>query len=488
MSRITWVFVCLVACLALSSVKADTTPGSLGPIDVYLIGGQSNATGQGYMSNLPKDFVINTDVLLFNSGPPHLDSGAAPLTWVPLRQASESPDRFGPELGFGNRIQELSPEKKIALIKHAHSGTSLYGDWNPGKNADDQSHWGGQFKTFVDTVQAGLQGLRDQGYQPILRGMIWQQGENDINEGHARAYGRNLAHFIGRVREQFNVPDLRFIYGYVYPPPNNQVGRDDVRLGEKKVDQNSGDPLAVKNAFAVETDDLSQRASDPNTPLPNDHVHFGTEGMLDLGKRMAEKMVDPTKTFFQMTWPTDADASTLGIDNILSSDDAIVGLKQTQKGGPNVLADSSDYGGDAETVANVIDDDPSTKYFNRAQDGANPPGINTGFVIKPKIGGTVVTQIQFATANDVPDRDPMTITLEGSNDANAMTAGAKNFTLIYVGTTGLDPDRFNFGQLITFPNTVAYQTYRVLVTKTRGDHPDSTQYSEVKLLGTHAKP
>jgi hypothetical protein len=95
MSRITWVFVCLVACLALSSVKADTTPGSLGPIDVYLIGGQSNATGQGYMSNLPKDFVINTDVLLFNSGPPHLDSGAAPLTWVPLRQASESPIALG---------------------------------------------------------------------------------------------------------------------------------------------------------------------------------------------------------------------------------------------------------------------------------------------------------------------------------------------------------------------------------------------------------
>ena len=63
-------------------------------IDVYLIGGQSNATGQGYVKNLPKDFVIDTSVLLFHSGAPHLNSGSKPYSWIPLRQASESPDRF----------------------------------------------------------------------------------------------------------------------------------------------------------------------------------------------------------------------------------------------------------------------------------------------------------------------------------------------------------------------------------------------------------
>jgi hypothetical protein len=185
-----------VTLLAITCLRAEPPAGSAGPIDVYLIGGQSNATGQGYMSNLPNDFTINLNVLLFNSGSPHLDSGAAPLTWVPLRQASESPDRFGPELGFGNRIQELSPGKKIALIKHAHSGTNLYGQWNPGHDASDEAHWGEQFKALVDTVSAGMKALRDQGYQPNLRGMIWQQGESDIDNGHARAYGRNLAHFI----------------------------------------------------------------------------------------------------------------------------------------------------------------------------------------------------------------------------------------------------------------------------------------------------
>jgi hypothetical protein len=42
-----------------------------------------------------------------------------------------------------------------------------------------------------------------------------------------------------------------------------------------------------------------------------------------------------------MTWPIQDASSTSRINNVLSSDDAIAGLKQTQKGGPNILADSS---------------------------------------------------------------------------------------------------------------------------------------------------
>lgn len=282
----------LLALLALLPVSAALSSAAEAgkPIDVYLIGGQSNATGQGYLANLPKDVVPNSRVLLFHSGKPHLDSGAEPNTWMPLRQASETPDRFGPELGFGNRLAELMPGRNIALIKHAHSGTNLYSQWNPGKDAADEEHFGEQFKIFAATVELGLKGLRGQGYEPTLRGMIWQQGESDRNGDAAEKYGVNLAHFIARVREQFHAPEMLFVYGYVLPPPNTGVQRELVRKGEKEVDQNSGTPLAVKGAFVVETDDLSQRATDANTRYPDDHVHFGTAGTLELGRRMAEKM------------------------------------------------------------------------------------------------------------------------------------------------------------------------------------------------------
>jgi hypothetical protein len=261
-------------------------------VDVYLIAGQSNATGQGYTKNLPASFVIPTNVQLFHSA--DIVSGAAALTWIPLRHASEAPDaageRFGPELGFGNAIQALYPERRIAIIKHAKSATNLVQQWAPGANADDNEHFGPEFATLVNTVDLGLQGLRDQGLTPILRGMLWQQGEADADLGGSASaqYGQNLAAFIGRVRQQWAAPSMLFVYGYVYPASNEGIGRDQVRQGEAKVDQSSGDALAVQGAFVIPTDGLSLRADDVGTPYPNDRIHFGTQGQLDLGLRMAQ--------------------------------------------------------------------------------------------------------------------------------------------------------------------------------------------------------
>ena len=275
--------------LALVVLVTSIAAAASQPVDVYLIGGQSNATGQGYLANLPKEVVPDTRVLLFHSAG-HLHSGAEPNRWIPLRQASESPDRFGPEFGFGNRLQELFPLRKIAIIKHAYSGTNLHAQWSPGKDAADREHWGPQFQTFVATVEAGLKGLRGQGYEPTVCGMLWQQGESDANGQPAEDYGRNLTHFIARVREQFQSPEMLFVYGYVLPPPCSGKGRDLVRQAQRDLDQNSGSPLAVRGALVVPTDDLSHRATDANTKYPNDHVHFGTAGALELGRRMADRV------------------------------------------------------------------------------------------------------------------------------------------------------------------------------------------------------
>jgi hypothetical protein len=261
------------------------------PIDVYFIGGQSNATGQGYIQNMADSMKIDTAVWIFYSGKPHINTGKTPYTWQPLHQASESPDRFGPELGFGNKIHQLNPGKKIALIKHAHSGTNLYKEWNPGKNAQDTLNWGPQFKEFIHTVTTGLDGLRKMGYKPIIRGMLWQQGESDATKDSvSRLYAQNLVNFIHRVRQQLHQPRMPFIYGYVLPPPNKGNGRDIVRQAEHDIDQDSGNKIAVKHAYVVQTDDLSQRYADKNTPYPNDHIHFGTDGIWTLGVRMAYRV------------------------------------------------------------------------------------------------------------------------------------------------------------------------------------------------------
>jgi hypothetical protein len=191
--------------------------------------------------------------------------------------------------------------------------------------------------------------------------------------------------------------------------------------------------------------------------------------------------------FFCVLLPALADDHASG-SNILTPGDTIASLKQTTKGRPNVLAGTGDFGGDSgndEQVANAIDGDPTTKYFNKAQNDAGSAGIDTGFVVTPHLGATVVTGVQFATANDVPDRDPLTITLEGSNAPDADKAKGNGFTLIYKGTSGLtnDPGRSTWGQVVAFANTQSYKTYRVLITQVRVDNTDATQYGDVKLVG-----
>jgi hypothetical protein len=130
----------------------------------------------------------------------------------------------------------------------------------------------------------------------------------------------------------------------------------------------------------------------------------------------------------------------------------------------------------------AIDGSLDRKYLNRASDGADPNGVGSGFLVTPAAKG-MVTAFQIATANDMPERDPLAVTIEGSDGAQAGAEGGSGFVLLYAGLTGIDadPGRKHWGPSIVFANTKAYRTYRVLVTETRGDGTDATQYSEVRL-------
>jgi hypothetical protein len=176
--------------------------------------------------------------------------------------------------------------------------------------------------------------------------------------------------------------------------------------------------------------------------------------------------------------------------NVLSSLDVVAAIKQTAPGNPNILAVTNTDFSPTESAVNVKDGNTGTKYYNTAQDGSNPRGINTGFVITPQLGYTVINGFQIATANDMPTRDPLSITIEGSNATNADQAGGNGFNLIWQGPTSLaqDPGRNSWGQRYSFLNTVGYKSYRVLVTALRGSG-GGAQYSEVRLFGqTLTKP
>ena len=168
----------------------------------------------------------------------------------------------------------------------------------------------------------------------------------------------------------------------------------------------------------------------------------------------------------------------------------IVGLWSTTLGGNGLQSTTGSSTGDypsTESPPLCIDGNPSTKYLSFGDcPGSSSPltcASNTGFHLTPLIGPTIVRAVQIQTPFDSPDRDPLTMTLEGSNQTGSALFSGSSWISIYSGLTGLamDPGRSTFGVKQVFSNSIAYTSYRVLMTSKRGSS-NSIQYAEIQLL------
>lgn len=297
----------LTATRGSTQVTAQTTASlGMGPIDVYLLGGQSNMQGTAKTADLPSELLSIPEIKLYAAGT------GVPASivnqWVTLRPANGS--TFGPEIGIGETLRDLCPGQPIALLKHAASGNSLEINFKPGANAADTANWGGSFTAMVNTYNNGLAALEAQGWQPVIRGMCWFQGEQDAKDGlnvaesntSADDYGANLFHFVARIREQFashaSPEGIRFVPGQVLPyaPPRGDVvtrfpGRDLVRQAILDADEDSGAPLSISNTRAVPTNSTDHPVHEQDGGS-SDEVHLNATAQLALGRSMAYGMLD----------------------------------------------------------------------------------------------------------------------------------------------------------------------------------------------------
>lgn len=143
----------------------------------------------------------------------------------------------------------------------------------------------------------------------------------------------------------------------------------------------------------------------------------------------------------------------------------------------------------ADPRSGAIDNNAITEYSNHGSCNYTVfsvvCGQNTGLYITLKNRSIIMAAFYFVASFESVLRDPLMITIEGSNlNGSALTYGS-SWTLIYNGSSGLnvDPGRGLPGILQLVTNiTIRYPSYRLLITTKRGSHP-CTSYSEFVMMG-----
>lgn len=137
----------------------------------------------------------------------------------------------------------------------------------------------------------------------------------------------------------------------------------------------------------------------------------------------------------------------------------------------------------AEGPTNLFDANTGTKYLNFGKE-------NSGLIVTPAFGSSVVSSFQMTTANDFPSRDPASWVLYGTNDpiasTNNSTGNGESWTLIDQGAINLPMDRFMPGDVVPVNNTLSYASYRMVfptLRDTAAGGTDSIQYSGLQLFG-----
>lgn len=286
----------ILSALALLIVSGCATR----PVNVVLLGGQSNMAGCGNynaLSDADKARVhAVADRVRICRGNNARQTPPEPLSYYTSAYQLKKrgfAECFGPELFIGVTLAEAYPKQEFLLIKTSVGGTSLYGVWNPEWSAEnvqavEQKGYKWNLKLYHrhrDQIQKELARLHAEGKPCRIIGMAWMQGENDAaKELSARSYKANLKKLIAAYRADFNRPDMPFVAGQI----NSLYG--DFPQG----------PSMVRQAFV----DVAQ--ADPNVtviktkpqppwddfPKHDDQVHYNHEGQKRLGTAMGKALLD----------------------------------------------------------------------------------------------------------------------------------------------------------------------------------------------------
>ena len=128
----------------------------------------------------------------------------------------------------------------------------------------------------------------------------------------------------------------------------------------------------------------------------------------------------------------------------------------------------------------AIDGDTSTKYLNFG-------GANSGFIVTPSMGSSVISSFIITTANDVVGRDPASYEVYGTNEQikskDRSPGNAEEWTKIDSGNLSLPEERFSESGWIPIENKAPYRSYKVIFPSIKESSAGMMQLSEFQFYG-----
>lgn len=267
----------LVALLLVPPSEAE------GKAKVFILSGQSNMSGGGHVvpEGLQFDPAVGDKVRIWDASDVWNKRGIlgrwASLSELQAIKKEMRMDVIGPEFGFARAMSEMYPADEIHLIKVAKGGSPIDW-WLPDAKGKANGH-----TSLLANLGNALEKI---GGDHEVMGMLWMQGESDAKtQADAEAYQKKLEQLIALMRKETGQPDLPFVIGKISSrilesPKFKMPFVKTVQSGQEAVTKTD------KHAYAIDTDDLSQR---------DDLVHFDQAGQLGLGKRFGEAMIKALK-------------------------------------------------------------------------------------------------------------------------------------------------------------------------------------------------
>ncbi len=259
--------------------------------DVYLLMGQSNASGVAQYSYLEaKDpeayakYVTGVDnVLISYDCDDHIENNFVPTKFG----FGAGADYFGPEIGMAEVLSKQ--EATSYIIKATYGGSRLMTQYVTVNGTKKKL-----YKRYISFIQKQLKTLIDEGKNPRVRGMFWMQGETDsyFTTPSPSKYGKAQQFLFEYIRHDLNdyiYDHFTFVDAYIYTRGTIWAHADAVNNCKLKFAERNEHCYCIKtngedeNAITLYLSGESGEGDDP--------AHYCSTSMLLLGKTAGELII-----------------------------------------------------------------------------------------------------------------------------------------------------------------------------------------------------